>query len=341
MHPTKTTNRLHFTDLEPLRFEDLCLNIIQRQKDWKDIRHYGRSGNDDGIDILGIDKKDESWYFQCKRYKSITKNELENIVDKILNFAKSKPNSVILFVACDVSKNHFEHFENKCNESGIKNSMIWTASKLEAELYKKHHDLLFTYFGISIPKEKTNNATKLRHSLRMKKKIEKLFIRKDLDFDTITNLIVYEPHCRFNVGEMIIRNLDNDIYPEYDDGKVGISDWFKVELYDLVHNGVEMYLHQSKLIIDKNDNWDILEDENDERANKYDVLRVNTVGRIEYSNIVELDFDGDEYYPYPHLFCRFNIDEMPYGSIEHYTYGDSQKGIMPFHFEKRLRKKLK
>lgn len=57
MHPTKTTNRLHFTDLEPLRFEDLCLNIIQRQKDWKDIRHYGRSGSDEGIDILGIDKK--------------------------------------------------------------------------------------------------------------------------------------------------------------------------------------------------------------------------------------------------------------------------------------------
>lgn len=341
MHPTKTTNRLHFTDLEPLRFEDLCLNIIQRQKDWKDIRHYGRSGNDAGIDILGIDRKDKTWYFQCKRYKSITKNELESIVDKIIKSTKSTPNYVVLFVACDVSKNHYEHFENKCKVSGINNSVIWTASKLEAELYKKHHDILFTYFGISILKERNNNASKLRHSLSMKKRIEKLFIRKDLDIDTITNLIAYEPRCRFNVGEMIIRNLDRDIYPEFDDDKDGISDWFKVELYDLVHNGVEMYLHQSKLIIDENDYWDILENENDERANKYVVLRVNTVGRIHYSNIVELDFDGDEYYPYPHLFCRFDIDEMPYGSIEYYTYGDSQKEIMLMHFEKRLRKKLK
>ena len=42
MRSTKTTNRLHFSDLEPLRFEDLCLNIIHRRNEWKDIRHYGR-----------------------------------------------------------------------------------------------------------------------------------------------------------------------------------------------------------------------------------------------------------------------------------------------------------
>lgn len=35
--PTKTTNRIHFTDLDPIRFEDLCLNIIQRIKNWEEM----------------------------------------------------------------------------------------------------------------------------------------------------------------------------------------------------------------------------------------------------------------------------------------------------------------
>ncbi|MCK9639874.1 MAG: restriction endonuclease [Prolixibacteraceae bacterium] len=341
MRPTKTINRIHFSDLEPLRFEDLCLNIIHRQREWKDIRHYGRKGNDSGIDIFGIDNNDEEWYFQCKRYKSISSQEIENIIVKIKESTKFQLKNLVLFISCDISKKHYEHFIIFAKNQGVENAIVWSASKIETELYKEHHDLLFTYFGLNIPKERTNSVTQLRHSLRMKKRIEKQFIRKDLDIKTITNLIVYEPRCRFNVGEMIIRNIDNNIYPEFDENKQGISDWFKVEIYDLYHNGIEIYLQGSELIIDENGNWDIVEEDNDYRKNKYKSLRVNTVGRIPFSNIMEFDFDGDNYYPMPHLYCKFNIDEMPYESFEYYTYGDSQKEFLPFHFEKNMRKDLK
>lgn len=341
MKPTKTINRIHFSDLDPLRFEDLCLNLIYRQKTWKDIRHYGRMGNDSGIDILGINKKDEEWYFQCKRYKSITSKELEDIVIKIKKASTKKVKNLVVFISCDLSKKLHEHFLDFTKKCNVENAEIWSASRIESDLYKNHHDLLFTYFGINIPKEKKNNVTQVRHSLRMKKRIEKQFIRKDLDLHTITNITLYEPRCKFNIGEVIIRNIDNDIYPEYDDTKKGISDWFKLEIYDLYHNGIEFYLNGSLMIIDKDGNWDIITNELDERKDRYKLLRVNSVARIPFANILEFDFDGDGYYPMPHLYCKFNLDEMPYESIEYYTYGNSQKKHYPHHFEACYRKKLK
>ena len=38
--PTKTINRLHFSDLDPLRFEDLCLNLVYKINTWKEINHF-------------------------------------------------------------------------------------------------------------------------------------------------------------------------------------------------------------------------------------------------------------------------------------------------------------
>ena len=44
MPVTRTFARLHFSDLDPLRFEDLGLNIISRLYPWNELNHFGRSG---------------------------------------------------------------------------------------------------------------------------------------------------------------------------------------------------------------------------------------------------------------------------------------------------------
>jgi hypothetical protein len=340
--PTRTTNKIHFTDLDPIRFEDLCMNIIQRIKNWAELRHYGRKGNDNGIDIWATDENSEIWYFQCKRYSTINASDILEIISKVIEENKVPPTNLVLFTACDVSKTHHELFIEEAKKNGIFKSKIWTASVIESELYSNFHDLLFTYFGINIPKEKQNSAAKIKHGLRMKKKIEKDFIRKDIDIEYITKHVLFEPHCRFNVGEIIVRNIENDIYPEDDKINTGISSWFKSEIYNLYHNGIEIHLfHHYDVIRDKDGYWDLIQDETDERRAHYEVIRVNMVGRISYSNIIEYDFDGDNYYPMPHLYCKFNIDSMPYEGFEYYTYGDSKKGYYPLHFEKNMKRALK
>src|SRR4051812_31319805 len=78
--PTRTTNRIVFTHLAHERFEDLCLAMVYPLHPWIDIRHYGRSGGDGGVDILaeeGLeDGKNRQWYVQCRRYKTASKSTL-------------------------------------------------------------------------------------------------------------------------------------------------------------------------------------------------------------------------------------------------------------------------
>ncbi|NJO92398.1 MAG: hypothetical protein HC831_28090 [Chloroflexia bacterium] len=318
------------------------MSIIQRQRNWKELNHFGRKGNDDGIDIFAVDDNSQTWFFQCKRYSSISSSELIKIIYKIRDQNGTLPNVLAVFVACDISKTAQETFIAEAKKIGIYKTHVWTASIIESDLYAKYHDLLFIYFGINIPKEKQNNAAKVKHGLRMKKKIEKDFIRKDLDIHYITKHVLFEPRLRFEVGEIIIRNIDNDIYPEIDKDSSGMSPWFKSEIYDLYHNGIEIYLfYPYEIIVDKDGSWDLLKKEEDERKKRYETYRVNRVGRIPFFKIIEYDFEGDGYYPMPHLYCKFDLDGMPYESIEYYTFGNSDNRNAPFHFENKLRRKLK
>lgn len=45
--PTRTTNKLHFEDLEPHRFEDMGYELLYRLQNWNCIVNWGRSGSDD------------------------------------------------------------------------------------------------------------------------------------------------------------------------------------------------------------------------------------------------------------------------------------------------------
>src|SRR4051812_3933520 len=78
--PSRTINRLHFSDLDPARFEDLCLNLIYTLRECSDIRHYGRTGDDGGVDIYAVEKLVDGatayWYVQCRRYAKATKATL-------------------------------------------------------------------------------------------------------------------------------------------------------------------------------------------------------------------------------------------------------------------------
>ena len=52
---TKTIGKLHFTDLEPGRFEMMTMLMIYRMRRWERINHYGVSGSDGGIDIEAVE----------------------------------------------------------------------------------------------------------------------------------------------------------------------------------------------------------------------------------------------------------------------------------------------
>lgn len=104
--PTKTTNRIHFSDLDDSRFEDFCFMLLNDLHKWKRLEHIGRSGADGGVDIKGTQgsiSSDKTWLIQCKRKEKAGSADLQLMVDKILsNF--EMPDKILLIVSCDLSK---------------------------------------------------------------------------------------------------------------------------------------------------------------------------------------------------------------------------------------------
>lgn len=123
--------------------------------------------------------------------------------------------------------------------------------------------------------------------------------------------------------EAIIRDIKRmDSYPDIETAKKGISPWFKVEIKGLYHKGVEAFISMPKYIKqDENSKWQFTNHEDkDEKVLAY------PVGRIPFDLIEYINWDGDEYYPFPHIYCRFkSFKGQPYESIPFFAkHGDSE-----------------
>jgi len=104
-------------------------------------------------------------------------------------------------------------------------------------------------------------------------------------------------------GEVIIRDIKrNDLYPKVEEKKKGISSWFRVEYLGTYHHGIKVGLHFEELIYEeKYKTWRLTDYKNKEEGD----LNAYIVGLIPFENIANIDWDGDEYYSCPHIYCHF------------------------------------
>src|SRR5271155_5531042 len=102
-HITRTYAPIHFSDLDPHRFEDLIRELIYDFRDWQSIEATGRSGSDHGYDIRAYEKvrvetspdpseeedaephpmEGNLWMIQCKREKAIGPTALRSYLDEV------------------------------------------------------------------------------------------------------------------------------------------------------------------------------------------------------------------------------------------------------------------
>jgi len=92
-----------------------------------------------------------------------------------------------------------------------------------------------------------------------------------------------------------------DKYPSVDSEK-GISPWFRVGLVDTYHRGIQVVLSWETLCWDEaTKQWKYT----DHKANQTPDITAALVGQIRYENIASVNWDGDEYYGFPHIYCHF------------------------------------
>ena len=254
MKITKTTNPIHFEDLEPLRFEDLAFNLLYRQSKWHSINHLGRSGSDGGIDIEGteIDSKTElkSWIVQCKRYKSFSPGEAETII-KELKIKYPANNNFLLIISCPLSKTGHDRLKELRKNLGIEELQIWTNSNLEAELYHNHPDLLNIYFGISIGTSFNLRVELIEKRKEFRNDLKKALLKK---FDPSKPLIGSH---RFHDKKLIVRSVMDDDHETYQDN-FGWYSYFGVQPHYIGDFGITVNLEFDYGYLDENQKRDEL-----------------------------------------------------------------------------------
>ena len=138
-------------------------------------------------------------------------------------------------------------------------------------------------------------SERLRHSLALKKEV---------------NGKLWKVLAETN-GEAIIRELRRkDSYPEIDENLRSVSQWFKVELKGTYHAGIEVFTSIQHVLIEQGVARRVAD------ANDPAGQTVYVVGRIPYAAIEGIDWEGDEYYGFTHIYCRFRIGRRlgPYAS---------------------------
>lgn len=278
--------------------------LVHSSREWTNISHPGRSGSDDGVDISAIehdeDGKERRWAIQCKRYQSFTPQQAKDAIDAAVEKANDPIDTILLVVGCSVSKSTHDQFKAHADEKGIQDALIWDASYLESTLYNDRQDLLFTYFGVDIRAKQKNREALINRRLTLKNKMRRDFLLSHAEWEERNKQ--HKVISLIRHSNWIIRNIDDDTYPNIDLEPKGISPWFKIEPLDFYHNGVEVIVTTGTAIFDDNNRWDILDSHKDPRKERYQSAYVWMIGRIHFDNIVNYDLDGEIC---PHIYCKF------------------------------------
>lgn len=326
MVQTTTKGILHFEDLEPKMFEKMYLDILVASKKYEDIRWYGLGGSDGGIDIKFTSIEDGLKYFaQCKRYKALSASGLKKIVDRIVKDAIDYKGQILWVISsCEISKKAYDSFEQYAIEKGFKKAYYKGRGILDSELHTLHSKILHRYFGIDYADEEKLLIKRIDDKKRGVKEVNDKLLRtfENLNSKRLLHLC-QNPELRFVSSELIIKSLFDKVYPDSNDDEEP-STWFKTWSYDKYNEGIEIHMYAytyAKIYLDQICNW--YTGTNKPNGIPLLELKVNIIGRIPYYNIIDIEEDGDMFYGFPIITCRFDGE---YGPIEstHFEFRDDE-----------------
>jgi len=344
--PTKTTNPLHFEDLEPHRFEDLTRQLIYDFRNWQSIEATGRGGNDAGLDIRGWEKTQEItnegeddegvgrhvmegnlWIIQCKRERAIGPKKIKGILDNLA--ALEPPYGYILVAPVNFSKKSYDVFRENLRAMGVVEFYLWGKPELEDMLsLPKNDHVLFTFFGISFSVRKKSKTSEIKFQVNNKNKLLRILN----DGEQSQNL-----H-----KSILIRDIKDEEYPwseAYKDfGE--FPRWVEHVTFGFHPRGLLFHVRKYYAFIDtKTKTFDFTEavdlirrhrDMEDRDEIKFETrekvldfwkhlprenqAEFHVERMIPYSNILVVDEKGDIKNNFPHLYVDFNNIDGPFTS---------------------------
>lgn len=141
---------------------------------------------------------------------------------------------------------------------------------------------------------------------------------------------IWETYKNTLRNDVIIRDMKRiDTYPDFDKKK-GISPWFRVNLLGTYYRGILVGMEAEMLT--KHDQEGTIWRLTNYPAGEEGDIKVILIGSIPYENIDNVDWDGDEYYRFPQVYCFFTHKNEPYERVAYYTERINPGGL-PFYTE--------
>jgi len=170
------------------------------------------------------------------------------------------------------------------------------------------YDLGGSSFLYSVGKDLWNNFRGRRRSMRNAKVLE-LRQKWKPKFEAETA----NTHREKLAKDVIIRDVKRiDEYPDIDQGAKGISPWFRAGLMNTYDKGFLVELRWCDLTEDTPGKWRYT----NYGAGEIGEVRSILIGRVPYENVQDVDWNGDEYYYFPHIYCHFDgKEDGPYDEL--------------------------
>lgn len=154
---TSTRHLLSFRNLSEDEFERLCYWVVEKSSGFDSVQHYGMTG-DKNRDVIGYKHnssgKREKWYFQCKRYRTISysafKKELDAINEHCSEVLDFMPGVIVFVTACSVSPSCKDSVEQYAKSFFSGPIYFWTDVELDEKAKTTGADKEFFNAGFDV-----------------------------------------------------------------------------------------------------------------------------------------------------------------------------------------------
>lgn len=291
-------------------FESVICDLFNQLETKNTYKKFGGNGHKQkGIDIFS---SIDNIAIQCKK-KDLSQrdivirkqllDDIEKDVLKIINEGL-KVKIKRLYIA-STYKNHPE-LDEFCVELKEKLNLefdiiYWGWNTIE-EYILNEKNLLKNYWPNFLSGENLEEHILVRN-LELRRKISKDF----------SDWLDYSLDDRKVRNRMLLRAFNGNQYPnsnEPDDN--GEYEWFRVEFLGLYHAGMEFILMVKQIQVFGDNSWEFINDKSEIKGEKINVLEI---GQINFLEIVDYNIKGDEFYMYPHLFCKYTYKGTPFEKV--------------------------
>ncbi len=152
---TKTNHSLPFGELSPADFERLCLWLVAREG-YLRPEHLGAAGSEQGRDVIAYratGSGEQLWYFQCKRYQTISAATLIKEIEKYNEMGEAdptkKPFGIVFVTNALLSAAAREKVREFCSKHGY-DCEFWARTELDMRV-NKHKDIVAYFFNVTLP----------------------------------------------------------------------------------------------------------------------------------------------------------------------------------------------